>query len=673
MKSRILSIAVAFLSLTATAQVKIPMPKPGPSPVINLGKANEFKLNNGLNVIVVENHKLPRVSVTLTIDNPPFALGAKKGVEDVLSQMLGTGTIKVSKDDFNKKIEQMGARVNYSSGGGRASSLTKFFSETFSAFAEGAVHPKFTQEEFETVKTRILEEIKSSEKSVEAAAGRVEDALVYGKNHPFGEFETKESVEKLTLADVQNYYDTYYKPNNAYLVFIGDITAKEAKKLAEKHFKSWKKGNLNIPTFPAVSPVQKTSISVVDMPNAVQSVVSVAYPVNLTKKDPDYYAVQVASTILGGDFGSRLNMNLREKNAFTYGARGSVSDSRYIGQFHATATVRNAVSDAAVVETLKEMREMGKVKVDAKELENVKAKFLGNFILRLENPATTASQALTKKTHNLSDAFYTDYIKNINKVTPEDVQRVAQKYFRPEQAQVIVTGKASEIGDKLEKLGYPVQYYTAYAEKMEKPKAKKVDANITATSIAEKYINAIGGKARVEKVTSTKMNASATVQGMALDMTMIQAKGGKMKMEVKMMGNTMQKIVFDGKDGFQEAQGQKMPMNDEMKKKFSEEKEIFPELHFTNAKVEGQEKFNGEEAFAVKVGEKTNYYSVATGLKLGFVENMMGQAIPTYLSDYKEVNGVKFPHKISQNMGGMEIVFEVKSYELNKAKDADFK
>lgn len=673
MKSRILSIAVAFLSLTATAQVKIPMPKPGPSPVINLGKANEFKLNNGLNVIVVENHKLPRVSVTLTIDNPPFVLGAKKGVEDVLSQMLGTGTIKVSKDDFNKKIEQMGARVNYSSGGGRASSLTKFFSETFSAFAEGAVHPKFTQEEFETVKTRILEEIKSSEKSVEAAAGRVEDALVYGKNHPFGEFETKESVEKLTLADVQNYYDTYYKPNNAYLVFIGDITAKEAKKLAEKHFKSWKKGNLNIPTFPAVSPVQKTSISVVDMPNAVQSVVSVAYPVNLTKKDPDYYAVQVASTILGGDFGSRLNMNLREKNAFTYGARGSVSDSRYIGQFHATATVRNAVSDAAVVETLKEMREMGKVKVDAKELENVKAKFLGNFILRLENPATTASQALTKKTHNLSDAFYTDYIKNINKVTPEDVQRVAQKYFRPEQAQVIVTGKASEIGDKLEKLGYPVQYYTAYAEKMEKPKAKKVDANITATSIAEKYINVIGGKAKVEKVASTKMNASATVQGMALDMTMIQAKGGKMKMEVKMMGNTMQKIAFDGKDGFQEAQGQKMPMNDEMKKKFSEEKEIFPELHFTNAKVEGQEKFNGEEAFAVKVGEKTNYYSVATGLKLGFVENMMGQAIPTYLSDYKEVNGVKFPHKISQNMGGMEIVFEVKSYELNKAKDADFK
>ena len=666
-------MAVAFLSLTATAQVKIPMPKPGPSPVINLGKANEFKLSNGLSVIVVENHKLPRVSVTLTIDNPPFSLGAKKGVEDVLSQMLGTGTSKVSKDDFNNKIEQMGARVSYSSGGGRASSLTKFFPEIFAAFAQGAIDPKFTQEEFDTVKNRIIEGIKSSEKSVEAAAGRVEDALVYGKNHPFGEFETKESVEKLTLADVQNYYNTYYKPNNAYLVFIGDITAKEAKNLAEKYFKSWKKGNLNIPAFPAVASVQSTSISIVDMPNAVQSVVSVAYPVHLTKKDPDYYAALVASTILGGDFGSRLNMNLREKNAFTYGARGSVSDSRYIGQFHASATVRNAVSDAAVVETLKEMREMGKVKVDAKELENVKAKFLGNFILRLENPATTANQALTKKTHNLSDAFYADFIKNINKVTPEDVQRVAQKYFRPEQAQVIVTGKASEIGDNLEKLGYPVQYYTAYAEKMEKPKAKKVDPSITAASIAEKYINAIGGKTKVEKVSSTKINASANVQGMPLDMTMIQAKGGKMSMEVKMMGNTVQKIAFDGKDGYQEAQGQKMPMNDEMKKKFADEKEIFPELRFTNAKVEGQEKFNGEEAFAVKVGDKMNYYSVATGLKLGFVENMMGQAIPTYLSDYKEVNGVKFPHKISQNMSGMEIVFEVKSYELNKAKDTDFK
>ena len=137
------------------------------------------------------------------------------------------------------------------------------------------------------------------------------------------------------------------------------------------------------------------------MPNAVQSVVTVAYPVNLTKNDPDFYAAQVASTILGGDFNSKLNMNLREAHGWTYGARGGVSDSRYIGRFSTNATVRNEVTDSAVVETLKEIKGMTLTKIDKQALEDVKAKFLGNFILTLERPETVASQALTKKTNKL--------------------------------------------------------------------------------------------------------------------------------------------------------------------------------------------------------------------------------------------------------------------------------
>mgnify|MGYP003447921219 FL=1 len=113
MKTKILSLAIAFMAINLNAQVQIPMPKPGPAPTVNLGKSNEFKLKNGLTVLVVENHKLPRVSATLTIDNPPFALGAKKGAESLLSEMLGTGTTTKSKDEFNKRIEFLGARVNF--------------------------------------------------------------------------------------------------------------------------------------------------------------------------------------------------------------------------------------------------------------------------------------------------------------------------------------------------------------------------------------------------------------------------------------------------------------------------------------------------------------------------------------------------------------------------------
>ena len=469
MKNNILSIAFAFFAISLQAQQVIPMPKPGPTPTINIGKSNEFKLKNGLTVIVVENHKLPRVSASLNIDNLPFALGDKKGVESLLSDLLGTGTKSLSKDEFNKRIEFLGARVNIHDSGASASSLKKYFDEIFGFMADGALNPDFRQAEFEAVKARYIENLKSNEKSVEGASSRVQSILLYGKDHPFAEYDTEAKINAITLQDVKDYYNKYYKPNNAYLVVVGDITTNEVKALAEKHFNKWEASKLNIAALPKVNEVTKTQIDIVNMPNAVQSVVGVTYPVQLTKNDPDYYAVQVASTILGGDFNSKLNMNLREANGWTYGARGGVIDSRFIGRFYTNATVRNDVTDKAVVETMKEIKSMTVDKIDSKVLEDVKAKFLGNFILTLESPSTIANQALTSKTNKLSSTFYSDYIKNINKVTVDDVLRVSKKYFRPDQARIIVTGKAEQIGDGLEKLGYPVQYYDNYGNTISKP------------------------------------------------------------------------------------------------------------------------------------------------------------------------------------------------------------
>ena len=209
--------------------------------------------------------------------------------------------------------------------------------------------------------------------------------------------------------------------------------------------------------------------------------------------------------------------------------------------------------------------------------------------------------------------------------------------------------------------------------------AKKIDANISVASIAQKYIDAIGGKSALEKINTLTTNASATVQGMALEMQIIKGKGGKSVMDMKMMGNSMQKIVFDGKEGYIQAQGQKTPLPAEAVEELAKKKDIFPELSFaTNgAELKGVETINGEDAYVVKLGTSTTYYSVKSGLKVGEtqVQKMGGQEmkIPTFYSDYKEVNGVKLPFKISQNMQGMDIDFTVKSYEINKATDKDFK
>ncbi|WP_068598874.1 insulinase family protein [Vaginella massiliensis] len=681
MKTKILSLAFAFLAVSLSAQIDRPMPKAGPSPTVNLGKSHEFKLSNGLTVIVVENHKLPHVSATLNIDNKPFALGSKKGVENLLGEMLGTGTKGISKDDFNQKIDQLGARVNYWGSGASASSLTRFFDEVFGYFADGVINPNFTQNEFESVKNRYLEGLKADEKSVDVAASRVRKMLTYGAAHPFSEYDSKENIEKLTLTDVQHYYTNYYRPDNAYLIFVGDIDAKKAKKLAEKHLSKWKKVNLKIADLPKVEEVKKTEVDVVNMPNAVQSVVAVSYPVNLTKKDPDYYAVLVASTILGGDFNSKLNMNLREANGWTYGARGGVSDSRYIGNFSTNATVRNEVTDKAVVETMKEIRSMTLEKVDQETLENVKAKFLGNFVLSLERPETVASQALIKKTEGLSDSFYADYIKNINKVTVDDVLRVSKKYFRPDQAKIIVTGKASEISEGLKALNYPVNFYDSYGNKMADPATSKKTTDTTTQQIAENFLKAVGGKANVEKVKTVNKMGALELMGMKGEYTVKTSNPDKSLSTIKIMGMEI-KTMFDGTKGYMSQMGQKKEFGESEVKSLKGYNANFPVLssNFTKAVVEGIETLDGKEVYKVviKDANRTEYYDTKTGLlhKVSMViDTEMGAVdTATIYSEYKAFDGILFPTKEEIVGGGQTMVATFDKIVVNKnVSDADFK
>ncbi len=680
MKTKILTLALAFFAISIQAQETIPMPKPGPAPTINIGKPNEFKLKNGLTVIVVENHKLPRVSATLTIDNAPVALGNKKGAESLLSDMLGTGTKSISKEDFNQRIEFLGANVNFWEAGASASSLKKYFNEVFSYLADGALNPNFTAEEFEAVKTRYIEGLKSNEKSVENAAARVRDILIYGKNHPFAEYDTKEGIAAITLADVQDYYTKYYKPNNAYLIVVGDITTKEVKKLANKYFDKWQKGDLVAPALPQAPQVTKTVVDVINMPNAVQSVVGLGYPVQLTKNDPDYYAVQVASTILGGDFNSKLNMNLREANGWTYGARGGVSDSRYIGRFTTNATVRNEVTDGAVKETLKEVRSMTTDKIDEKQLEDVKAKFLGNFILTLERPETVASQALSTKTNQLSPSFYADYIKNINAVTVDDVLRVSKKYFRPDQARIIVTGKAEQIGDGLEQLGYQVNYYDSYGNPIAKPVAAAQKTEKTASQIKDDYIKAIGGADKVAKVKTLKDTGNIDIQGMKGIYTIFRKFPNKTSQVIKLPVAEI-KQTFDGEKAFANQGGKNIEVTDGLSELKLTNALFLPLSEgYKSAEVKGIVTDNGKKLYQVYVKDlrRTDYYDADGGLLVKSEElrdTPAGQFEEiTYFSDYKPFDGILFPTKMEKEVGPQKLSITIDTVEVNKnVTDANFK
>ncbi|MGN7709358.1 M16 family metallopeptidase [Chryseobacterium sp. 22543] len=681
MKKQLTYIAAAFFFTGMVSAQKIDlnaMPKPGPTPAINIAKPKTFQLSNGLTVMVVENNKLPRVSASLSMDRPPYNEGAVTGVSGIMAEQFENGTTNISKDDFNKKVDYLGANLNFSSGGASANSLSKYFPEVLGLMADAIINPKFSAEEIQNSKERAIEGLKSEEKNASSIAERVSNALMYGKNTSRGEFETVESINKIQLADVQNIYKKYYAPDNAYLVIVGDVKFDQVKPLIEKAFNSWKKANTPVTQLEPASNVAKTEINVVDVPSAVQSVVSLNNLNTLKMKDANYFPATIANYILGGGGEARLFMNLREKNGFTYGAYSSMVASKYSPEFSASASVRNEVTDKAVKEFMNELNAISTVKPE--ELANAKAKLKGSFIMSLEQPATIARFALNQKVQDLPADFYTNYLKSIDKVTAADVSNAVKTTILPNQSRIFIAGKASDISEGLEKLGYPVKYFDKDANPVSKPTVQKVDASVTVASIADKYINAIGGKANLAKITSYTTNASMSMQGQNIDFKIVKAQGGKELTTVTAMGQVVQKQVFDGKTGYSMQMGQKIDITPEEIAEKQKNPELFEELGFAKSadyKLGGIEKIGGEDSYAIKSGDTTYYYSVATGLKTGETKKVKAKGqevtIPTTFSNYKDVEGVKMPYTISVSQMGMDMTMNVKSYEINKATDADFK
>lgn len=688
MKNIFTTLFFLAFALVAEAQVdRTQMPEAGPAPEINLKDPQTFELRNGLKVLVVENHKLPRVSIQLSIDNPPVLEGAKAGVSTLTGSLLGKGSKNINKDDFNEEVDFLGASINFGSQSAFASSLSKYFPRILELMADAGLNPNFTQVEFDKEKQKILTGLKSEEKSVTAISGRVGLALAYSKKHPYGEFMTEESINKVSLTDVIQFYEDYFVPANAYLVVVGDIKFDDVKTLVEEQFTPWTKAVPPSFGFSKPADAQYAQINFVDVPNAVQSEITVENLVNLQKKDPDYLSALIANEILGGGGEGRLFLNLREDKAYTYGSYSRLGNDKYVpARFRATASVRNAVTDSSVVEILKEIERIRNEPVTKEELENTKAKYTGRFVMALEDPSTIADYALEIETENLPKDFYKTYLERINAITIEDVQQAAQKYIKPDNVRIVVAGKGSEVLENLENVTFkgrkvPIKYFDKYANATEKQDYNaSIPADVTANTILNKYIEAIGGKEKLEAVTSYSLLAEAEVQGMKLNLEVKKTNKDQFMQDVKMSGNSMSKQVFNGDKGYMVMQGQKKDMGPDEIEKVKDESAPFPELNYLNTDItlEGTESIDGKKAYKLKISEeKTAFYDVETGLKVqeATTAEMGGQSITSIINylDYKEVSGIQFPFTMAQTVGPQSFEFKVSEIKVNEGtSDTDF-
>jgi predicted Zn-dependent peptidase len=682
MKKSIILLSSLFLTLIMQAQDR-PQPKPGPAPAINIKKPETFTLPNGLKVMVVENHKLPRVSFNLSIDNAPYAEGNKKGVDDLTSSLIGNGSTTISKDAFNEEIDFLGAELNFYSSGASANCLSKYSGRILELLADGALNPNFSKEEFDKEKDKLIEGLKTQEKSVAAVAGRVQNVLAYGKSHPYGEFLSEATIKNVTLEDVEMNYNTNFVPENAYLVVIGDVKVKAVKKAIEKLFGSWAKATAPQLSYSDPKNVQYSQINFVDMPNAVQSEIALQNTVNLKMTDKEYFAAIVANQILGGDFNSYLNMNLREAHGWTYGARSGISGSKYISTFRASTQVRNAVTDSAVVEFFKEIKKIRTEKVTDEVLNNVKAGYIGKFVMQIEKPQTVAGYALRIKTQGLPEDFYENYIKNINAVTADDVLAAANKYFLEDNIRVIIVGKGSEVIPGLEKTKIPMFYFDKFGNPTEKPVMKKpVPAGVTTKTVFDNYITAIGGEKAVAGVKTIFASGTATIEQAPAPISFTSKKDakGRVLISIAMEGmGELSKQVLNEKGGYATQQGQRKDLTAEEVAEKKATASTFDELLLSKnpaVVLDGIESLNGTDAYVIKNGKSTYYYDVITGLKISESktiekgENKM--TVVTSYSDYRVVKGIKVPFEMIINQG-MDLDFKMTDVKINEGvSDADF-
>lgn len=454
-----LSLLMLLVSLSIKAQTKqFPVPKSGPLPNFKLKKPQQFTLDNGLCVLVVEDHKLPRAVLSLAIHQPNPHKTSKKGVALLIANLLGTGTKQHAASEFNEILGRMGTRMQFSFDGVQAELLSEYVPETIQLLAESILYPEFKETTFNRVKQNVLDQLHAAQYDVTNIANRSEKALLFGKTHPYGTYANANNVAKLSLADVYQAYTNHYIPNNAYLVVMGAVQFEEIKQLVEANFSDWKPKSIT------KNPIKKLpntplNIHLIDVPNATQTEISVLKHLELAITSKDYFPMLVANHLLGGGSASRLYQNLRVANGYTYGAYATITIDPLGAYFDGYAAVRPDVTHFAISSFLNEMQHMANQPISEEELEAAKMAIISDFVINSQHPGTIATLSLTKIINQLPEDFYSVYLKNVQKVTIKQVRDVSQKYYGTEEAKIVVTGPAMQMYANLKSLKIPVQVY----------------------------------------------------------------------------------------------------------------------------------------------------------------------------------------------------------------------
>nr|MBA2734831.1 insulinase family protein [Acidobacteriota bacterium] len=434
-------------------------PKPKPDPSFKLPQVQRHKLSNGLEVLIVEQHELPVVNMNLVVRTGGAADPQNRaGLASLTAALIDEGTKSRSALDISNQLATIGARLgtgsDFDSGGLNLLTLSKHMDRALEIYADVVTNPSFPESELDLQRKSRLASLMQRRDDANAIAGVVYSSLLYGRNHPYGHpaIGDEQSVGAITNDDVMGFYQTYYRPNNAALIVTGDVTPATLMPKLERAFANWKRGEVPAVNIEMPPMRDKATLYIVDKPGAAQSVITIGQ-VGQARSTPDYFPLIVMNTMLGGQFTSRVNMNLREEKGYTYGARTSFDYRRSAGPFAATAGVQTSVTKESVFEFLKELRGIrGERPVTPTELEFSKQAIIRGFPRTFETPEQMANRLTDIVVYNLPDDYFNNYIARVRAVSVADINRVANRYLDPSKMAILVVGDRKVIEPGLRSL-----------------------------------------------------------------------------------------------------------------------------------------------------------------------------------------------------------------------------
>jgi zinc protease len=433
-------------------------PAPGPTPVLHLPVPTQFKLDNGLTVLLVENHSLPVLTAELVSRaGSENSEPGKSGLATLTASIMSDATESRSLEKLASDQEKIGTNVVATAGMDSSalymSLLTTHSDAGMDLLADIAQRPAFRSEDVERDRKKRLVQIAQETDNVSSMAQRVGPKLVFG-DQPYGLASggTTESITSLTSADIVNFYKSHYGPQDSVLVLAGDVTRADAEKLAKQYFGKWSAAAATAAAIPSAPAPQPTHVVIVDKPGAPQTALF-AFGLGVPESSPDSPTLDVLNYTLGGSFGSRINMNLREVHGYTYGARSAFTQYREGGSFYSGALVRTDVTAAAAKEMMAEIRNFPDKPSTADELSAAKESLIRSLPGKFETNTAVAAAINAIFIYNRPLDYYAKLPARYDGVSDSDVAKAAKQYLHPDQLVIVTAGDRTKIEPGLKDAG----------------------------------------------------------------------------------------------------------------------------------------------------------------------------------------------------------------------------